>query len=142
VLETTNPSGAKRLLDSEEGWTYVDVRSPEEYGEGHVTGAVNVPIALRSPAGGMAPNPEFLAVMKKKFSPDARLVLGCAAGGRSRRAGEILEEAGFRRLVNMHGGFSGARDPAGQVVERGWADCGFPTESGQPSGRAYADLKK
>jgi len=135
TYETTNPPGAKKLLDGGEGWIYVDVRSPEEFEAGHVPGARNVPIATRGAAGGMEPNPGFLAAMKKAFPPDSKLVLGCAAGGRSMRACEMLVAEGYRSLVNMHGGFSGARDPLGRVVEPGWSACGFPTESGRAAGR-------
>lgn len=70
------PSDVKALLEGAEGWTYVDVRTEEEFQSGHVAGAWNVPFAVRDTAGRMAPNPEFLAVMRGLFPSDARLVLG------------------------------------------------------------------
>src|SRR5262245_22923570 len=128
AFQTLNPAGAKELLDGPEGWTYVDVRTAEEFDSGHVPGAWNVPLALRGP-GGMELNPDFEAAMQRLFPKDRPLVLGCAAGGRSQRACEMLQAEGYTRLVNMHGGFSGARNVLGVVTERGWAACGFPTES-------------
>jgi len=70
------PKDVKTLLEGAEGWIYVDVRTEEEFGAGHAAGAWNVPFAVRDAAGRMAPNPEFLAVMKRRFPSDARLVLG------------------------------------------------------------------
>ena len=70
------PLAVKPLLESAEVWIYVDVRTPEEFHAGHVAGAWNVPFALRDRAGRMAQNAEFLAVLKRIFPSDARLVLG------------------------------------------------------------------
>ena len=74
--QNLKPADAKKLLDANEGWTYVDVRTPEEFQAGHVAGAYNVPFALRDASGRMAPNPDFAASMKRIFPSDARLVLG------------------------------------------------------------------
>ncbi len=40
----------------------------------------------------------------------------------------------------MDGGFSGKRDELGQVVEQGWAGCGFP-EGTAPVERTWEKLK-
>ncbi len=73
--QTMNPGGAKELLDGDEGWTYVDVRTVEEFEEGHVAGAYNVPIAFKGPMG-MEPNPDFAPAIRRLFPQDARLVFG------------------------------------------------------------------
>lgn len=130
---TVEPDEAKRLADSGE-WVYLDVRSAEEFAAGHPEGAYNVPIA-HAAEGGLAPNPDFAAVVGRNFAPDARLLVGCAMGGRSARACELLAAQGFRNLVNVHGGFSGARDVPG------WKARGFPTASGEPPERSYAHLR-
>jgi rhodanese-related sulfurtransferase len=123
-----------------EGWTYVDVRTVEEFEAGHPVGAVNVPIS-HAGAGGMQPNPDFMRVMKAAFAPDARLVVGCKAGGRSLRAAQLLVGEGFTQILDQRAGWDGARNPFGQVVEPGWSRVGLPAESGQPGGRSWADLK-
>ncbi len=41
----------------------------------------------------------------------------------------------------MDGGFSGKHDELGQVVEQGWAGCGFPTERAAPGERTWEKLK-
>jgi len=42
----------------------------------------------------------------------------------------------------MAGGLLGMRDPSGQVVEKGWAMLGFPTESACTPGRGYDALRR
>ena len=62
-------------------------------------------------------------------------------GGRSHRACEIMEAEGYSRLVTMYGGFNGARDRSGTLLEKGWQECGFPAETGPSSERGYEKLK-
>jgi hypothetical protein len=52
----------------------------------------------------------------------------------------MLRAMGFTDVVNVRGGFMGMRDPMGRTVDQGWTDAGLPVETGQPDGRAYADL--
>jgi len=78
--KTVKPSEAKELLERDEGWTYLDVRTVEEFEGGHPVAALNVPFAVRDAGGRMVPNPDFVPVVKRRFAKDARLILGCAAG--------------------------------------------------------------
>ena len=73
--QTQNPPGVKQLLDEDPEWVFVDVRTVEEFEQGHVPGAYNVPIAFRTSLG-MQPNPEFLAVMKRLFAKEQKIVFG------------------------------------------------------------------
>jgi rhodanese-related sulfurtransferase len=123
-----------------EGWTYVDVRTIEEFEAGHPAGAVNVPL-MHGGSGGMTPNSDFLAVMQGAFSPDAKIVVGCKAGGRSLRAAQALATAGFTNIVDQRAGWEGARGPFGQLTEPGWAPEGLPTSKGRPEGRSWQDMK-
>lgn len=124
-----------------EGYTYVDVRSVPEFAEGHPAGAFNVPLMNMGP-GGMTPNPDFLRVMQAAFAKDAKLIVGCKAGGRSLRAATALAGEGFTDILDQRAGWDGARDAFGQLAEPGWSRASLPTEAGAPSGRAYADLEK
>jgi rhodanese-related sulfurtransferase len=121
------------------GWTYVDVRTVEEFEDGHPAGAVNVPIALAG-AGGMEANPDFVRVMKAAFTPDAKIVVGCKAGGRSMRAAQMLVGEGFTNIIDQRAGWDGARNNFGQL-EPGWSRVGLPSETGHPAGRAWSDMK-
>ena len=121
------------------GWTYLDVRTVEEFDQGHPAGSVNVPISFAGP-GGMEPNPDFVRVIKAAFAPDAKIVVGCRSGGRSLRAAQILAGEGFTDVVDQRGGWDGARTPFGQL-EPGWSRVGLPSETGQPAGRSWSDMK-
>jgi rhodanese-related sulfurtransferase len=88
----------------------------------------------------MEPNPDFAAVVEKVLPKDAKLVVGCMAGGRSQRACEILEACGYADLTNVRGGYGGARDASGAVVVVGWRDAGLPV-SQETGDKSYAALR-
>lgn len=138
-VKRVSPQDAKALL--EEGYTYVDVRSEPEFLAGHPKGSVNVPF-LHMTSAGMTPNPEFMDVMTKAFPKDAKIVLGCRSGGRSLKAAELMQEAGFTNVVDQRAGFEGARGPFGNVAEQGWAPANLPVEEGATPGQTYEDVKK
>ena len=138
--ETLEPDSARERLDADEGWSYLDVRTVEEFEQGHVPEAYNVPVAFRGTMG-MELNQAFVEEVQRHFAPDAKLVVGCAAGMRSEHACELLEPAGFTHLVNMDGGFGGRHDELGAVVVAGWAERGFPVSATPTEGRSYAALK-
>ena len=73
-FENTPPQGVKTLVEADGEHVIVDVRTVEEFGEGHIPGAYNVPFAFKGPFG-MEPNPGFAAAMQKLFPSDAKLVL-------------------------------------------------------------------
>jgi rhodanese-related sulfurtransferase len=131
-VKRVSPQEAKALLD--EGWVYVDVRTPEEWAAGHPAGATNVPWALTGPAG-MTPNPAFLPAMEKLHDKAAaKLILGCKTGGRSLKAATALVGAGFTNVVDQRAGWEGPRDTFGQVTEPGWKPAGLPAETETPGG--------
>jgi len=108
-----SPADANALIEKE-GYSYVDVRSVQEFQAGHPKGAYNVPLLDMGPMG-MAPNPDFLKVMEKTFPKDSKLVVGCKMGGRSLKAASMLDAAGFANVVDQQAGFDGWR-PAGLPV--------------------------
>jgi rhodanese-related sulfurtransferase len=119
---------------------YVDVRSEPEFEEGHPEGALNVPL-LNASAVGLVPNPEFLSVMQAAFGTDEKLVIGCKAGGRSKRAAEMLSQAGFSQLSDQVAGFDAGRDAFGRALP-GWSRSALPVGKGRPLGQTYADVKQ
>ncbi|HEX6323343.1 MAG TPA: rhodanese-like domain-containing protein [Vicinamibacterales bacterium] len=123
----------------QKGATYVDVRSTAEFNAGHPEGAVNVPLLEPDDSGQMAPNPDFVRVMKSAFDPGTQLLIGCQAGVRSLKAAQMLETFGFTDVTNVRGGFGGARDQSGAPVE-GWTTAGLPVETGAPADRRYDTL--
>lgn len=137
-IERVSPIEASEKMA--EGYTYVDVRTVEEFEAGHPKGAVNVPIALSGP-GGMVQNPTFLPVMKAAFAKDAKIVVGCKAGGRSLRAAHMLVGEGFSHVIDQRAGWDGARGAFGEVAEEGWSRAGLPSERGAPAGCSWNDMK-
>ncbi len=140
-VKTINPTQAKELLDGGDGYVYIDVRSMPEYEAAHPADSLNIPI-MHKEAMGMVPNNDFVRTVEKHFTHNAKLLLGCQMGGRSQRAAEALVAAGFTDVSNVMGGFGGARDQSGQVIEKGWAELGLPIEIGAGEGTDYLSLSK
>ncbi len=138
-IQRVSPADAKKLID-DEGYVYLDVRSEPEYAAGHPTGAQNVPLMHAGPAG-MAPNPDFLAVVQAVYPKDAKLVVGCKAGGRSIKAAEMMASAGYTSVIDQRAGFDGPRDAFGALSEKGWSPAGLPVET-TTAGGSYFELKK
>jgi len=99
-----------------------------------------VPLLNAGPVG-LVPNPDFLSVMESAFGKDEALVIGCKAGGRSKRASEMLAQAGFSRLSDQVAGFDAGKDAFGRTLP-GWSRSALPVGKGLPPGQAYADVKQ
>ena len=138
-VRRVSPKEAKQLMD--EGYTYVDVRTPEEFDQRHPRGSINVPLLVAGPRG-RAPNADFVPLMKRLFPRDAKIVLGCATGVRSRHAAEMLAADGFLDVADQRAGMDGARSPFGQLQEAGWSAAGLPASSGADEGSLAAVLAR
>src|SRR3954468_15319590 len=139
MVKRIEPSEAAELV--KQGWAYLDVRSIPEFEDGHPAGAANIPL-LHMAGGRMAPNPVFQEVVEANYAKDAKIVVGCKAGPRSRQAAALLEAAGYTNVVDMRGGFHGERDNFGRVAVTGWAESGLPVEASAPPDKTYAELEK
>jgi rhodanese-related sulfurtransferase len=66
------------------------------------------------------PDPKFVENVKKKIDKEKKILVMCAAGGRSMIAADLLEAAGYS-VLNVSDGFSGnGQDP-------GWKNLGLPS---------------
>ncbi len=140
AIRQVTPAEAHRLIAA--GCRYIDVRTEPEFAAGHPVTAVNIPVACPDPATQqMTMNPDFLRVVEAHFPKDARIVVGCQSGVRSQRAAELLVQAGYSDVVNMEGGFGGARDQTGRIVAPGWSECGLPICNGCGAEHSYAELR-
>ncbi len=72
----------------------LDVRTPREYKQGHIEGARNLDIFQR---GKFQSQCELL----KRDQP---VYLYCRSGNRSRKAGRILTQMGFKEIYDLQGG--------------------------------------
>jgi hydroxyacylglutathione hydrolase len=82
----------------------VDVRGKNEWDEGHIAGAVHIPLG-------------HLRARADELPKDRPLVLQCATGNRSGTAASILQSLGMTDLFNLEGGIA-AWEHAGLAVER------------------------
>jgi rhodanese-related sulfurtransferase len=81
----------------------IDVRTPEEFAEGHIPGAVN--ISLQS-----------LSSRIDKIARDRAVILYCRSGNRSGMALTALRQAGYTEVYNLGG--IGSWQAAGYEVKR------------------------
>jgi len=127
-IKRISPEEAQELLESEGGWTYLDVRTEVEFEEGHVPAALNVPVAERTYRG-MEPNADFLEEVGQELALDTPIITGCLRGGRSLHAANLLREAGYTQVVDMRGGWDGELGPLGEVLYPGWNRRGLPVST-------------
>jgi rhodanese-related sulfurtransferase len=89
--------GIKQLspqeLDRKKGAVIIDVRTNKEYGQGHIPGAVHVPLA-------------DVGTKVKKLKKDKEIVVYCQSGSRSIWAIKRLIGMGYTHLYNLKGGYS------------------------------------
>lgn len=78
---------------SENGVTIIDVRTPEEYQNGHIENAQNINVQ----------SGDFKAKMEN-FDREKPIYIYCRSGSRSANAGRILEEMGFKEIYDLKGG--------------------------------------
>lgn len=72
----------------------LDVRTPEEFGEGHIDNAVNIDWQ----------NENFVK-NTEKFNKNKPVYVYCRSGKRSLKASEKLSALGFKKIYNLDGGF-------------------------------------
>jgi rhodanese-related sulfurtransferase len=84
-------------------YVLVDVREIEEYEQGHIPGAINIPL-------------NSVPERMEEITKDKPVVLVCARGSRSEMAADFLSGHGYRDLYNLVDG------------TLGWMMRGLPTE--------------
>jgi len=80
----------------------IDVRTPEEFASGHISGAVNIPL-------------DQIGNRISEIPQDKPIVLYCRSGNRSNQAAAILEKAGLTGIYDLGG-----------VIA--WTAAGYPLE--------------
>jgi len=84
-------------------FVFLDVRTPEEFAEGHIAGALNIPI-------------QTLRQRLNEVPTDKRVYVHCEAGGRSSKAAKLLVKSGITNIEHLPDGMAG------------WRDAGYPVE--------------
>ncbi len=83
---------AARIMAEESGFVIVDVREPDEYADGHIKGAINVPLST-------------IGDTKPAALPDLeqRLLVYCRSGVRSKNASGKLSKLGYKNILEFGG---------------------------------------
>ena len=75
------------------GATVVDVRSPQEYNEGHINNAISIPeYELR------------FRCRKELCNKEKLIVVYCSTGHRSKKAQKELCQMGYKQVYNLYNG--------------------------------------
>ncbi|WP_062296816.1 rhodanese-like domain-containing protein [Demequina maris] len=78
---------------AEDGVTIVDVRTPAEYAEGHLPGAVNIDVSAAD-----------FQTQVAALDPEADYAVYCRSGNRSRAAIDVMTGEGVENTVGLEGG--------------------------------------
>lgn len=89
-------AAAAEKLVNENKVTVLDVRTADEYKDGHIAGAKNIDFTENT-----------FAALVKELDKEKPLLVHCAAGGRSTKSLEILEKEGFKKVYHLDGGLKG-----------------------------------
>ena len=114
-IREVSPNDAQQAV-SKAYSQFIDVRTPEEYAGGHAARAENVPL-------------DTLTASFDKLEKKEPVYIICQTGNRSRRAAEILREAGYKIVLNVTGGTVA------------WQAAGLPIETGSPHTPAFNSSK-
>lgn len=83
---------AKKLMDSERDYVILDVRTQEEYDQGHIPGAVLIPdYEIKQSAQDILPDKDQL------------ILVYCRSGRRSKNAAQVLAELGYTNIKEFGG---------------------------------------
>ncbi len=109
VATVDGASLLKRVQSGDSTLVVLDVRTPQEFAEGHVPGAVNIPHdTLES------------RLAELEADRDKDVVVYCRSGRRAGMALTVLEKAGFERLSHLEGDYlawSAAELPVETIAE-------------------------
>lgn len=81
-----------KIMDENKDYVIVDVRTPDEYKEGHIPNAINIP------------NETINETVYDKLQDKNQLILiYCRSGSRSRQAAYKMQKLGYTNLVDFGG---------------------------------------
>ena len=95
---------AQRVIEMDSELVILDVRTPEEYAEGHLPGAILMNY--------------FDADFKKRLEildKDKHYLVYCRSGGRSGKATAMMQELGFYDVLDLEGGIGAWKKWGGKL---------------------------
>ena len=90
--EQITPAEAKVLMDSEDGYIILDVRTPEEFAAGHIAGAILIPDYE------IGKKAESILTDKEQL-----ILVYCRSGRRSKNAASELATLGYTNIKEFGG---------------------------------------
>lgn len=90
---------------NDEGVQLVDVRTPEEFADGHLPNAININV-----------NDASFEAETAKLDKDKPVMVYCKSGGRSAKAASNLNTQGFKNVSDLDGGITSWKE-AGKIIE-------------------------
>ena len=81
-----------KIMDENKDYVIVDVRTPDEYKEGHIPNAINIPNETINET-----------VYNKLKDKDQLILIYCRSGSRSRQAAYKMQKLGYTKLVDFGG---------------------------------------
>jgi rhodanese-related sulfurtransferase len=100
-----SPTEAVQCMNREKG-VVIDVCSADEFAQGHIKGAVNVPLDDLETRLDKA--------VKNKSTP---VIMVCAAGARSKRAQAMAQKLGYEKVHSLQGGLKAWKEANLPVVQ-------------------------
>ncbi len=83
---------AKQQLDSGENIVLIDVRDKGEFSQGHIEGAINIPMSIVSDE-----------IEKAVPNKDQKIFVNCLSGGRSKASCSLIEAKGYTNVFDIGG---------------------------------------
>jgi rhodanese-related sulfurtransferase len=105
-VQDITPDQAERLLKENKEAVVLDIRTTEEFKEGHIAGATNLDFLEDDFSEKIA-----------KLDPNKPYILHCASGGRSSKALQKLKDAKIGTIYHMNGGIK-AWEQAGKPLQK------------------------
>ncbi|RRO17124.1 rhodanese-like domain-containing protein [Flavobacteriaceae bacterium 14752] len=93
-IKTVSVTALKQLLNEQEKIQLLDVRTPAEFNQQHISKAVNIDV-FKS---------DFVQKCQSKFEMSKPILLYCRSGQRSLNAAKKLDQIGFQDIYNLKGG--------------------------------------
>lgn len=88
-----SPKELSELIKEHEGIKMIDVRTPEEFASGHISGAQNINFFDKN-----------FAKSLEKLDKSEPVIIYCKSGRRSGKSRAVLKELGFEKIYDLEGG--------------------------------------
>lgn len=104
--EAVNECDNKALCQAiDDNKLIIDVREPDEYSQGYIANAINIPRGLLEFA--IFDHPKVKPLLNQQDIASSAIWLYCKSGGRSALAAQSLQNMGFQNVHSLKSGIAG-----------------------------------